>query len=73
MIHRNGGRNTWQEFVSGADEREIWNVNKYFKSLPSGTYILTLEGEAVTNEQRTDILRTTFFQSPPLADLSDRP
>ena len=66
-------RNTWQKFVSEADERDIWKVNKYLNSVPINTYIPTLEGEAATNNQKTDVLSKTFFPPPPLADLSDLP
>jgi hypothetical protein len=57
-------RETWQKFVSEADERNIWKVNKYLNSTPTNTYIPTLEGQAATNSQKTDILRKTFFQVP---------
>jgi len=66
-------RNTWQKFVSEADERDIWKVNKYLNSVPTNTYIPTLEGVAATNNQKTDVLSKTFIPPPPLADLSDIP
>ena len=40
---------------------------------PTNTYIPTLEGEATTSNQKTNILSKTFFPSPPPADLSDIP
>jgi ribonuclease HI len=64
-------RNTWQKFVEDADERSIWKVNKYLNSLPTNTYIPTLEGTAATNHQKQDKLRKTFFPLPPAADLKD--
>ena len=66
-------RNTWQKFISKADERDIWIVNKYLNSIPTNTYIPTLEGKAATNTQKTETLSKTFFPSPPSADLSDIP
>ena len=64
-------RNTWHKFVEKADERSIWKVNKYLNSLPTNSYIPTLEGAAATNQQKTDTLSKTFFSPPPLADLRD--
>ena len=49
-------QNTWQNYVSTADERDIWKVNNYLTSTSSNTYIPTLEGEAATNSQKTDTL-----------------
>jgi ribonuclease HI len=66
-------RNTWQKYVSTADERSIFKVNGYLTSTSSNTYIPTLEGEAATNSQKTDTLTHTFFPQPPPADLSDIP
>ena len=66
-------RNTWQNFVSKADERDIWKVNKYLNSIPTNTYIPTLEGKAATNVQKTETLSRTFFPPPPAADLSNIP
>ena len=66
-------RDTWQTFVSEADERDIWKVNKYLNSIPTNTFIPTLEGEAATNEQKTNTLKKIFFPPPPPADLSDIP
>ena len=66
-------RNTWQNFVSKADERDIWIVNKYLNSIPTNTYIPTLEGKAATNSQKTETLSRIFFPPPPAADLSDIP
>jgi len=66
-------RTTWQKFVGEADERSIWKVNKYLNSIPTNTYIPTLEGQAATNTQKTDTLSKTFFPPPPPADLSDIP
>ena len=47
-------RNTWQKFVSKADDREIWIVNKYLNSIPTNTYIPTLEGkqQRISRKQR---------------------
>ena len=64
-------RNTWQKFVDDADECSIWKVNKYLNSLPTNTYIPTLEGAAATNREKTDTLSKTFFPPPPPADLND--
>src|SRR5437667_6298884 len=64
-------RATWQKFISEADEKDIWKVNKYLNSIPTNTVILTLEGEAATNEQKTNTLKKIFFPPPPPADLSD--
>ena len=64
-------RNTWQNFVSKTDERDIWKVNKYLNSIPINTYILTLEGKAATNSQKTEILSRIFFPPPSSTDLSD--
>ena len=66
-------RDTWQKFVSEADDRSIWKVNKYLNSTPTNTYIPTLEGEAATNKQKMSTLSRTFFPPPPPADLSDIP
>src|SRR5947199_10149779 len=66
-------KKTWKKFRSEADECDIWKVNKYLNSVPINTYIPTLEGEAATNNQKTDVLSKTFFPPPPLADLSDLP
>jgi len=66
-------RDTWQKFVGEADERDIWKVNKYLNSTPTNTYIPTLEGQAATNTQKTDVLSKAFFLPPPPADLSDIP
>ena len=64
---------TWQKFVSKADERSIWKVNKYLNSTPINTFIPTLEGEVATNEQKANTLKKFFFPPPPPADLSDIP
>jgi ribonuclease HI len=64
-------RATWQKFVSEADDREIWKVNKYLNSTPTNTFIPTLEGQAATNHQKTETLSRAFFPSPPSANLSD--
>ena len=64
-------RDTWQKFISEADERSIWRVNKYLNSLPTNTYIPTLDGTATTNQQKSDALRKAFFPPPPPADLGD--
>ena len=66
-------RTTWHKFVGEADEHGIWKVNKYLNSLPTNTYIPTMEGTAATNQQKTDTLSKTFFPSPPPADLNDIP
>src|SRR5436190_5336780 len=66
-------RNTWQKFVSEADERSIWKINKYLNTTPTNAYIPTREGEAATNKQKTNTLSRTFFPPPPPADLSDIP
>ena len=66
-------RNMWQNFVSKVDERDIWKVNKYLNSIPTNTYIPTLEGKAATNVQKTETLSRTFFPPPPAADLSNIP
>jgi ribonuclease HI len=66
-------RNTWQKFVSKADDREIWIVNMYLNSTPTNTYIPTLEGKAATNTQKTETLSKIFFPPPPPADLNDIP
>ena len=66
-------RATWQKFISEADEKDIWKVNKYLNSTPTNTFIPTLEGEAATNEQKTNTLKKIFFPPPPLADLRDIP
>src|SRR5437773_10295660 len=66
-------RATWQKFISEADEHSIWKVNKYLNSTPTNTFIPTLEGEAATNEQKTNTLKKIFFPSPPPADLRDIP
>src|SRR6266496_5809780 len=64
---------TWQKFVSKADERSIWKINKYLNSTPINTFIPTLEGEVATNQQKINTLKKIFFPSPPPADLSDIP
>ena len=66
-------RNTWQNFVSKVNERDIWIVNNYLNSMPTNTYIPTLEGKAASNAQKTDILSRTFFPPPPSVDLRDIP
>ena len=66
-------RNTWQKFVSEADEHSLWKVNKYLNSIPTNTYIPTLEGEAANNKQKTNSLKKIFFPPPPPADLRDIP
>jgi len=64
---------TWQKFITKADKRSIWKVNKYLNSTPINTFIPTLEGEVTTNEQKMNTLKKIFFPSPPPADLSDIP
>ena len=66
-------RATWQKFISEADEKDIWKVNKYLNSTPTNTFIPTLEGEAASNEQKTNTLKKNFFPPPPPADLRDIP
>ena len=66
-------RDTWQKFISNADDRDIWKANKYLNSMPINTFIPTLEGSAATNEQKTNTLKKIFFPSPPPADLRDIP
>ena len=64
-------RTTWQKFVDDANEHSIWKVNSYLNSLPTNTYIPTVEGAAATNRQKTDTLSKTFFPPPAPADLKD--
>ena len=66
-------RDTWQKFVSEADEYDIWKVNNYLNTTPINTFIPTLEGEAATNKQKTNTLKKIFFPPPPPAELSDIP
>src|SRR5204863_3969244 len=66
-------RDTWQKFVSEADEYDIWKVNNYLNTTPINTFIPTIEGEAAMNEQKTNTLKKIFFPPPPPADLSDIP
>ena len=65
-------QNTWREFVEKADAKTIWTVKKYIDTIPTSTYIPTLdEGLAVSNTQKTEIFKSTFFPPPPPADLWD--
>src|SRR5436190_23601295 len=64
---------TWQKFISEADEHSIWKINKYLNSTPINTFIPTLEGEAATNKQKMNTLKKIFFPSAPPADLRDIP
>ena len=43
---------TWQKFISEADEYDIWKVNNYLNTTPINTFIPTLEGEVAMNEQK---------------------
>src|SRR5439155_22590772 len=40
---------------------------------PTSAFVPTLNEDAVTNEQKVDVLQKTFFPKPPKADLSDIP
>ena len=59
--------------MSNAHEKNIWKVNQFLNSIPTNTYIPTLEGHAATNKQETETLSNTFFPLPPPADLRDIP
>ena len=62
---------TWRNFVEKADERTIWKVKKYMESVPTSTYIPTLNGHATSNEEKTKEFKEAFFPPPPLANLTD--
>jgi len=57
--------------VKEADEATIWKVKKYLDTTPTSIYISTITGSAASNDEKAEILRTTFFPQPPQADLSD--
>jgi ribonuclease HI len=71
---RQAKRDTWRQFVSQADERSIWKVNKYISSLPTTNYIPGLEnGTAISDEQKSTVFKHSFFPPLPLAELNDIP
>jgi len=62
----------WRDFVEEANERTIWTVKKYMDSIPTPTYIPTLNNETTTsNTEKVIAFQETFFPSPPSADVSD--
>ena len=62
---------TWRDFVSTADETTIWQVKKYMDTIPTTTYIPTLQGGAATNDQKTESFQKAFFPPPPNANTED--
>ena len=66
-------RTTWRRFVKDADTRTIWQVNKYLNNLPTNTFVPTLNGQAISNQQKADLFQQTFFPLPPQAALDDIP
>jgi primosomal protein N' len=62
----------WRDFVMEANERTIWTVKKYMDSIPTPTYIPTLNNETATsNTEKVIAFQETFFPPPPSADVSD--
>jgi len=57
--------------VDNADGKSIWKIKKYIDNSPIQTFIPTLEGNATTNEQKSNALRKAFFPEPPEANLTD--
>jgi len=66
-------RDTWRKFVSEADERTIWQVKKYLDSQPTSTFVSTLNNQATSNQQKSDLLSQIFFPPPPCAETDDIP
>ena len=62
---------TWRNFVEKADEKTIWKVKKYMESVPTSTYIPTLNSYATSNEEKTKEFKEAFFPPPPPANLMD--
>ena len=61
----------WREYVSNVDGKTIFQVKDYVTNIPTSAVVPTLEGSAVTNEQKAAALKKAFFPKPPPADLSD--
>ena len=61
----------WREFINTADEKTMYQINKYINSIPTPTFIPTLDTNAATNEEKIGTLRKAFFPKPPPADLKD--
>ena len=61
----------WREFVTSADAQSIWKVKKYMDSVPTPTFIPTINETATTNEAKANEFQRVFFPPPPLADLLD--
>jgi hypothetical protein len=61
----------WREFVTSADAQSIWKVKKYMDSVPTLTFIPTINETATTNEAKANEFQRVLFPPPPPADLSD--
>ena len=64
-------RTKWREYVENADGKSIWQIKKYAANLAMSSLIPTLDGQAVTHEDKVDTLTKAFFPHPPPADLKD--
>ena len=64
-------RRKWKEFVEGVDGESIWQVKRYIMNQQSQPYILTLDNNSITNDEKTETFQKAFFPSPPTADLTD--
>jgi ribonuclease HI len=72
-------RQHWRDWIEEADEKSIWQANKYVSTAPSAggaTRVppLTVNGSvgaAVTGAEKCSALLETFFPPPPAAQLED--
>ena len=63
--------NKWKEFVDKADQKTIWQVQKYIANTPTSTFVPTLNEQAAMNDQKVEAFQTAFFPKPPAEDLTD--
>jgi len=61
----------WQEFVENADGKTIWQIQKYASNIATSPLIPTLDGKALTHDDKVNAFTKTFFPQPPPANLND--
>ena len=64
-------KDKWWEYVENADAKSVFQIKNYISSLPTPTFIPTLNKHAATHDQKTALLQETFFPQPPPAKLHD--
>ena len=71
MEIRRAKEKKWREYVENADDKSIFEIQRYITNTPTQTMIPTLNDRAATHEEKIATLQASFFPLPPPADLTD--